>query len=107
MEYSIQEVAVNLTSLPGAGGKVRLMPDGTPISGVILNSDVPPGLGFRLWYGDNPVGLRYGPGGLFAQTDICPRITKGLYASWDVASPGTVVKIAVEVARGSGTTAAP
>lgn len=105
--YSLVFVSVNLTSLPGAGGKVQLLSPGQPISGVILNSDVPAGLGFRLLYGDNPKGLRFGPGGLQAHTDICPRITQGLYAAWDVASPGTVVELAIEVAQGSAAGVAP
>lgn len=97
--YPLLFKTVDLGGPPGQ--PVELVPSGTPVADVFLCSPVPAGLNLRLIYGNNPDGLPFGPNGYLDHTDICPRITLGVFAVWDVASPGTLVKFAFSAAQGS------
>lgn len=103
--YQLIKVTVDLSALPPVGGKVKLLDPGQPITGVFLNTTLPAGLNFRLLYGLNSFGLIFGPGYRLDHTSICPPIREGLFATWDVAAPGTVAELELEIGGSGGTTA--
>lgn len=105
-DYPMVEVAVDLTTPPGLGNKTKLLDPGKPVSDIFLNGVMPPGINLRLLYGNNAQGILFGPGGLQNHTEICPHFDTGLYAAWDVAAPGTIVRFMVAFAQGSSAGAA-
>lgn len=106
-KYQLIKVTVDITALPGTGNKVQLLGPGQPVTAVFLNTNPATlaGLGFRLLYGENSFGLIFGAGFRLDHTSICPPVWDGLFATWDVASPGTIVELLVEIGGSGATTA--
>ncbi len=103
--YQLIKTTVDLAALPPTGGKVQLIGPGQPVTGIFLNTQLPAGLNFRLLYGNNTFGLIFGPGYRLDHTSICPPIQEGIFATWDVAAPGTIAEVELEIAGSGGTTA--
>lgn len=86
----IEAVDIDLSAIPTTPRK--LTGPGTTVSAVWLNGELPAGTTLFIRLGNNPALHRFGPGGLFA-LPICPPEPNGVFATFDVATPGQSIQV--------------
>lgn len=95
---------LDLSAIPS--NPVKITDPGTSVSAVWLNEPPPLGTTIFLRLGNNPILHRFGPNGLFA-LPICPPETQGIFATFDVATPGQSIEIVMNTSDGGSVPVSP